>query len=452
MKPRQMHEQNGTSLSLNLVKDTNQAQILREFRDAIPDITLLRFQWQDHSGVVRACVYLLETAIARVAEGARLKAAATALHITADSQIHPETPHDGIHWLLPDWSSLRPSANPQQAIVMCALEYTRIGRPVTDELCPRQALQRMLGQARDAYDLDFLVGFEVEFLIVKRDAETKKLAPHSRGLGHFAVSGLRDDSFQQVAECIHILRDQGVLFDDFHTEGCRGQYEIALSPLPPMQAIDQLVLVHDTLKNVFSRHGCTVTMSPKPVASDWDVNGQHMHVSLEPARPEIEEHFLAGILGRLPSLCAFWLPQDMSYERMRPYLAGDAVCWGTQCRLAPIRKIKSSHWEFRCIDATANMYAGLAALLAAGLLGIEGKEPLTWPDLGALESEPKVLGDALPRSLDASLHHLDFNSSGLDTMLGRVMVDHYLQMKRYENTRIKEMDLEVVRELFAEIF
>ncbi|KAK3181989.1 hypothetical protein K4F52_006728 [Lecanicillium sp. MT-2017a] len=194
-----MHEQKGTALCLGTgaEKSTDNAQLLRAFRDKNPTVTFLRFQWQDHSGVVRACVYLLETATARVAEGSRLKAAATALHITVDSQIHPETPHDGIHWLLPDWSSLKPSADTQQAIVMCALEYTRIKRPVTTAMCPRQGLQRILGHARDAWDMEFLIGFEVEFLVVKNCSTTKKLIPHSKGAGHFAVSGLRDETFHQ---------------------------------------------------------------------------------------------------------------------------------------------------------------------------------------------------------------------------------------------------------------
>lgn len=165
----QMHEQNGTALCLGTgaEKSTDNAQLLRAFRDNNPAVTLLRFQWQDHSGVVRACVYLLETAIARVAEGSRLKGAATALHITVDSQIHPETPHDGIHWLLPDWSSMRWSADTQQAIVMCALEYTRIKPPVTTELCPRQALQRILGRLAMLGRWSFSSGLRLSFLSLR---------------------------------------------------------------------------------------------------------------------------------------------------------------------------------------------------------------------------------------------------------------------------------------------
>ncbi|KAL5041897.1 hypothetical protein BDW71DRAFT_200971 [Aspergillus fruticulosus] len=380
-------------------------------------------------GVVRACVYLLETVIARVAEGTALKAGGTALHSTMDSRVLPMTPH-GIHRLIPDWSSLRRSSDPQQASVMCALNYSRFGCPASGDLCPREALLNILRRAREAWHLEFFVRFEVEFLVMRSYPTTDRLVPHSRGLGHFAVSGLRDSCFRY-----------GVVFDEVHTEGYRGQNEIALRQLPPVQAIDQLVLVHDTLKDVFSRHGYLVTMSPKPVASDWDVNGQHTHLSLRPARPGVEEHFLAGILKRLSSLCAFCLPQDISYKRLQPYRAGDSVCWGTESRLVPTRKIRPSYWESRCIDATANMYSAVAAILGAGLLGLECKEPLIWPDLG-----PSA------KTLDAALDNLDLRSSGLDTMIGRPLVDHYIEMKRYETSRMREMDAQTVRELLVELF
>ncbi|KAL4991128.1 hypothetical protein BDW68DRAFT_185113 [Aspergillus falconensis] len=350
-------------------------------------------------GVVRACVYLLETVIARVAEGTALKAGGTALHSTMDSRVLPMTPHAYI------------------ASVMCALNYSRFGCPASGDLCPREALLNILHRAREAWHLEFFVRFEVEFLVMRSCPTTDRLVPHSRGLGHFAVSGLRDSCFRY-----------GVVFDEVHTEGYRGQNEIALRQLPPVQAIDQLVLVHDTLKDVFSRHGYLVTMSPKPVASDWDVSGQHTHLSLRPARPGVEEHFLAGIL------------KHISYERLQPYRAGDSVCWGTESRLVPTRKIRPSYWESRCIDATANMYSAVAAILGAGLLGLECKEPLIWPDL------------ASAKTLDAALDNLDLRSSGLDTMIGRPLVDHYIEMKRYETSRMREMDAQTVRELLVELF
>lgn len=89
--------------------------------------------------------------------------------------------------------------------------------------------------------------------------------------------------------------------------------EFALGRLPPMEAIDQLILVQSCLKDTFARHGYLATMATKPIAGDTVVTEQHMHLSLHPARTEHQEpSFLAGVLGHLSSLCSFCLPLDTS--------------------------------------------------------------------------------------------------------------------------------------------
>lgn len=99
-----------------------------------------------------------------------------------------------------------------------------------------------------------------------------------------------------------------------------------------------------------------------------------MHISM--SSPHAESSFLAGILKHLQALCAFSLPYDLSYEREQPYSNSEFVSWGAQNWEVPIRKIKSGHWDFRCVDATANMYLTLAAFLGVGILGMQNQESL----------------------------------------------------------------------------
>lgn len=82
---------------------------------------------------------------------------------------------------------------------------------------------------------------------------------------------------------------------------------------------------------------------------------------------------------------------------------------------------------------------------------MELKQPLAWPDLGCGKSA-SCFRKQLPRSVSEALRRLDSNSLGLDIMLGRPIVDHYLGMKRYEISRTKEMDSDNLPELLAEIF
>ncbi|KAF7593673.1 hypothetical protein BBP40_011082 [Aspergillus hancockii] len=427
--------------------------VLQRFRRAHPGINFLRFQWQDYSGVLRGRVCLIASVITQLAEGKPLKASGLAICVSVDNHLHPATPHNGMYWLIPDWTTLHPTAGPGSAQVMCALDYTLPGSPLTQEVCPRHTLARVLRQARETWALEFLVGFEVEFLVMKSNGSTGTMERASRGWGLFAISGLRDPCYQYIEECVTQLQALGVDFQAIHTEGVRGQYEFALGPKPPMEAVDQLLLVHSYLKDTFARHGYMVTMTPKPVAADSQANGQHTHLSLQPASPDLEASFLAGVLKRLPSLCSFCLPQEVSYERLKPYVAGgDTACWGTESRLVPIRKIETSRWEIRCIDATANMYCTLAAIIGAGLLGLEGKEPLVWPDLGDPANANASRGEPLPKTLEESIDLLDADAGSLATMIGRPIIDRYVAMKRYEVASLEKLGPEVVRELFIELF
>jgi glutamine synthetase len=303
--------------------------------------------------------------------------------------------------------------------------------------------------AKETLDAEFLIGFEVEFEIMSISSEGQ-LSPSSAGLGIFAVSGLRDPCYKHVEEVVQILQAAGVKIDAFQTEGLRGQYEIALGPLPPIQAVDQLVLVQDTIKSVFKRHGLIATMSPRPVKSRRQSTGQHAHISIN--RQFMEELFLAGILKRLPELCSFCMPYDLSYERIQPYSAGTTVAWGTEDRTVPVRKIKSGHWEIRCIDATANMYLALAAILSAGLLGCQNKEPLVLPDTGSMTDPIYDNGTPLPRSVEEALQSLEETTEELQAPMRSRIVQHYIRVKKFETSKLGDLDSEKVRQLLVELF
>jgi glutamine synthetase len=432
----------------------NSREILIKFQNNHPEIKFLRFQWQDYSGVIRGRVVSMDTAIAQVSKGGPLKATGLAMCVALTNNLIPSTPLDGQYWLIPDWSTLHPTASPGSAQVMCALDFTvPATSPVSREVCPRHILNKVLQQAQEDWGLNFLVGFEVEFVVMKSNPSTGKMERCSQGWGLFAISGLRDPCYQYVEQCVSQLEDLGVDIQAIHTEGQRGQYELALGPRPPLEAVDQLVLVHSHLKDTFARHGYMVTMVPKPVASESLASGQHTHLSLQPARPDLEESFLAGILKRLPSLCSLCLPQDVSYERLLPFVAGgNTACWGTETRFAPIRKIEPSRWEIRNIDGMANMYYTVAAIIGAGLCGLVGREPLLWPDLGDPANKDADQGEPLPKNLEEAVDLLDVDAFGLADVLGRPIIDRYVDMKRFELSKLKVMDPEVVRELFIELF
>ncbi|PWI65251.1 hypothetical protein PCL_07301 [Purpureocillium lilacinum] len=424
----------------------------QEFLTSHPGVLFIRFQWQDYSGLLRARMVTRQHASAVAAGKTSLRVAPLAFSCLVDNSALPNTTARGSHLLVADWSSLRArqSLDPLYASVMCSVAEQTPWTPGSNmNLCPRRALEEVVRKATEALQVNFLVGFEVEFEIMKATSDGN-FVPYSVGLGNFAVSGLRDPCYVYVEEVVQSLLQAGVKIEAFHTEGRRGQYEIALGPLPPIQAVDQLVIVHDTIKHLFARQGLLATMSPRPVALRRQSTGQHTHISINP--PGREESFLAGILLRLPQLCAFCLPYELSYERIQPCFAGTVVAWGTENPWVPVRKIQAGHWEIRCVDATANMYLALAAILSAGMLGCLNREPLLWQDTSFEGQAIPSSGTSMPRTINEALALLEKSSQELEEVMGSEAIRHYLRVKKAEASELRDMGSQEARKLLVELF
>jgi len=84
-------------------------------------------------------------------------------------------------------------------------------------------------------------------------------------------------------------------------------FEISNGPMPVVEAIDSWVYTRETIKTIFEKHGVIATLHPSPTNQHHGV-GAHIHLSISPISDTVENAFLAGILSRLPGLCAFSLP------------------------------------------------------------------------------------------------------------------------------------------------
>lgn len=439
--------------------------ILDRFLESHPSVRFVRLQWQDVSGLLRARVVPVEQAglLARCKKPLQLAPCALALAVE-NSVLPAPTNYLGSDLGYADWASLRTSTllDPLYASVMCTIVRGYEPQPPPrnhDNVCPRHALGTVLSKAFQQSQLEFMVGFEVEFEVWRRN-EQDRLVLHSTGLGGAACSGLRHACYQYVEEAMMVLLEAGVGLQGMHSEGQKGQYEFCLAPKPPMEAVDELVFVHDTLKRVFARRQLIVTMFPRPAADRTQSIGQHVHVSIG-NRPELETSFLAGILRHLPGLIALCLPYDMSYARLRPGQGGHhKVAWGSQDRRVPIRKVETGHWELRCVDATANMYLVLAAALSAGLLGCINCEPLQLPDSSSLSEEEIIRskGVHLPVTFEAALDQLDrdYKSDGgfeaIERSMDSQVIRHYVEMKRFERSKLTQIGADEARSLLTELF
>ena len=427
---------------------------LHELRSAKPHVRFIRFQWQDYSGILRGRVVPLEYGLQLVKSNTNVSLSPIAFQCLVDNTFIPWLNARGTHYLVADWPSLNvineSGPGPAYATVMCSIGgRTPMNRTLNQSFCPRQALVDVVRAAQEQFGIRFLCGLEVEFEVMK--VSDGNIVPMSAGYGRYAIDGLRDPCYQYVEEAAQEMLEAGVAMQTIQAEGIRGQYEISMAPLPPLAALDQLVLAQDILKRVFSRHGCIVTMSPVTSEDAVQALGQHTHISID--QPSKESSFLAGILKRLSAICAFSMPYEISYARCQKYMGGEAVAWGTEDRAATIRKINPGHWELRNVDATANMYATLAAIIGAGLLGIQKDEPLTWPDTGLPENISAIAeAERLPSSVTEALDALEKDLEDLGTVVSKTMLQDYLAVKRFEADRLKNMEAKQLREMLMKLF
>ena len=214
-----------------------------------------------------------------------------------------------------------------------------------------------------------------------------------------------------------------------HEVATAGQAEIDMRFAPLTRMGDQLMLYKYIIKNVAKRHGKTVTFMPKPIFGD-NGSGMHVHVSLWKDGENIFHdpkgyahisqtcmHFIGGILKHAPALLAFCAPTTNSYKRLVPgYEAPVNLAYSQRNRSACIRipvylsSEKATRIEFRCPDGTCNPYLAFAAILMAGVDGIQKRiDPGNPLDIDLYELEPEEVAKVkqVPGSLDKVLEALE---------------------------------------------
>ena len=207
--------------------------------------------------------------------------------------------------------------------------------------------------------------------------------------GYFPVAP-HDTLADLRTEMVLQLEQLGVLCEFHHHEvATAGQCEIDMRFAPLTRMADQVMLYKYVVRNVARAAGKTATFMPKPIFGD-NGSGMHTHQSLwrsdetlmagdgYAGLSSLARAYIGGLLSHAPSLLAFCAPTTNSYRRLVPgYEAPVNLVYSARNRSAAIRVPMYSdapaarRIEFRCPDATANPYLAFAAMLMAGLDGIE---------------------------------------------------------------------------------
>jgi glutamine synthetase len=311
--------------------------------------------------------------------------------------------------LTPDLATLAPDADGTWFVV-CDAEWPD-GRAV--DLAPRTVLRRQLEKA-EKLGLVPSVGLEHEVTFTRQDGTP----PAPAGLD-YAAGGLTP--LRPLLDAIRQAVD-GLGVESVRGECHPGQAEIVLGHRDALAACDDAMLQQLVVRRIAASQG----MRAGYLAAERPGEGSscHVHISLSTADGPWSatqlEHFVAGVLRSASELTPFWAPTWNSYVRLRTAPFSPRVLrWGRDDRTAAVRIAgtgASTRAEVRFAGADAQPHLVVAAVLAAGLWGIESE--LTPPEPAELPTTPWQARQALAEStlarellgeavVDAQLAHLD---------------------------------------------
>src|SRR5919202_4786934 len=389
------------------------------------------------------------------------------LALDPSGALHPESGLSpvGECRLVPDLSTLTPLPFARgQAMVACNMTEPDATTPWDG--CPRSALKRVLGRlAQRGYRA--IASYEAEFYVRSPDGPLDRTP--------YAASFALTPAAEFVSELAATLEEIGIRPEQCHAEVGHGNLELSVGEAEGLAAADRRVVVLETIRGVAHRMGLEVTMAPKPYL-DQAGNGHHLHLSLyedetpvlfeaSGALSELGPGFVAGVLDHLSAVMAFTTPSPNSYQRLAPGMWSSAyACYGPDNREAAVRltspvagaESATANIELKPVDVTSNPYLTLAAVLAAGMDGIErGLDPgePTMVDPATLSDEERASKGILPlpASPDEALDALE-NDGVLVEAMGGPLVRTHVAVARAQAEIAREIPPEEVAATAAMIY
>jgi len=347
--------------------------------------------------------------------------------------------------MTPDFATLR--RVPWQSGTALALADAQWldGSPVVES--PRQILRGQLDRLAER-GWRAMIGTELEFIVFDDSYEAAwskryaDLTPSNQYNVDYSILGT--SRVEPLLRDIRLgMRDAGMQVESAKGECNLGQHEIAFKYSDALTTCDNHVIYKNGAKEIAALHDSSLTFMAK--FNEREGNSCHIHLSLRTDGDEpvfagdgdhgvskIFEHFVAGQLDGMRELSYFFAPNINSYKRFQAgSFAPTAVLWGLDNRTCAVRVIGhglSLRYENRVPGGDVNPYLAVAAMIAAGLHGIDNAIPLpdAYPGNAYAADAPRV---------PTSLHEagaLLADSAIARSAFGDTVVDHYANAARVE--------------------
>ncbi|QBY03269.1 glutamine synthetase [Thalassotalea sp. HSM 43] len=323
-------------------------------------------------------------------------------------------------------------------------------------ICPRSLLKRVLAKA-NSMNIDVKLAFEYEFFIFNETPETVREKNYQNlnhyTQGNFGYSLLRAnakaDMYHQFLE---YCEQMDFALEGLHCETGPGVWEAAIGYDSALNMADKATLFKTFSKSFFQKQDLMATFMAK-CSMDYPGQSGHVHQSLydattgdslfyqEGAEHHISDtmrHYIAGQQKYLKPLLAMCAPTINSYTRLiKGFWAPTAATWGVENRTTALRVIgnnaKSQRVEFRLGSADANPYLVAAAVITAGLLGIEQQLTPTNALIGNAYEQEEELADELQLATNLRDAARDFQRCDeLTQALGEDFCRHFYATRMWE--------------------
>lgn len=345
---------------------------------------------------------------------------------------------------------------PDENVPFFLADFARADGTPDHPVCPRNMLRRVLAKA-EAMGFGVNLAFEYEFFVFEetphtvREKNYQNLRPLTPGMFGYSIirSSVHSDMMNEFMDYFSGL---GITIEGLHCETGPAVWEAALKYGPALQAADKASLFKTFSKVFFQKRGLMATFMAR-----WNLAypGQsgHIHQSLFDVKSKQssfyakgEAHgmsptmksYVAGQVKYLKPFLALASPTINSYARLvKGFWAPTASAWGVENRTTALRVIpgseNSQRVEFRVGSADGNPYLAAAAVIGAGLLGIQEKLALGEPVKGNAYEVQESLPEALqfPTNLRNSVENLRASSAAKE-LFGKDFVDHYASTREWE--------------------
>ncbi len=345
----------------------------------------------------------------------------------------------------PDFSTIRRVPWHEKTVIIFADVETVEGEPVL--VSPRQILQRQVDRLSER-GWTGLTGTELEFIVFNDSYEAawkggyRDLTPANLYNVDYSLLGISRVE-PLLGRVRRSMRDAGMVVESLKGECNYGQHEIAFKYAELIDKCDEHSLFKLGTKEIAAQEACSITFMAK--YNEREGNSCHIHLSLRDAKDSplfagsephgfstLFQHFLAGQIAYARELSLFLAPNINSYKRfVKGSFAPTALLWGLDNRTCAFRVVghgSSIRVECRIPGGDVNPYLAIAALIAAGLRGIDEKLPLA----------PAFEGNAydadssrVPTTLREAADLLDESAMARDVFSDEV-VDHYVHAARVE--------------------